>query len=114
MPTSDELYALCANGACNVDIESSDYSATEMAGYWFSGSTEYAEGVPAVFLPFAGLRMDGVALYRNQIASYWTSTPYTEEGSKYLAFDISGYSAPSLESANRATAMSVRCVLITD
>lgn len=65
-------------------------------------------------VPFAGRRMDGVALYRNQIASYWTSTPYTAEMSKYLAFDISGYSAPSLDSANRAIAMSVRCVLITD
>lgn len=83
-------------------------------GEKLSGSatvTAYSDGS---FPSIAGLRMDGVALYRNQIASYWTSTPYTAEMSKYLAFDISGYSAQSSDSANRAIAMSVRCVLITD
>ena len=75
-------------------------------GYWFSGKTVYAPGVPAVFLPAAGYRLneDEAALKGvNKEGYYWCSTPET-----YGYFNDSKVTYSG--QVNRANAFSVRCV----
>lgn len=72
-------------------------------GWWLSGETPYSEGIPKVFLPAAGRRLNGgTASGRNSVFAYWTSSkPGWETATAFSTYSSSSY---------RACAYPVRCV----
>ena len=101
VPTRAELIGLTNNYSSWITLDSQN-------GYWFSGSTPYAESVPQVFLPAAGRRhsTDGNAYYRGSTGYYWTSRPW-RHGADYFILRSQGVIWDFYE---RAVAFSVRCV----
>ncbi len=79
------------------------------SGYWFSGTSQYTDAVPQVFLPAAGYRRDygGGAFDRGVFGQYWSSTP-SDEYNTYL-LHLKNSSAAMFYSY-RANGYSVRCV----
>ena len=79
-------------------------------GFWYSGSTAYADGVPAIFLPAAGyISESGRAQVRNIYGRYWTSTVRTTTNQQVyqLAFSSSNSNVVLTGSVYGS---SVRCV----
>ena len=101
VPTLDELNELRSNHS------SWTKNAEGQSGYWFSGTSTYAEGVPQIFLPAAGNRRDdsGNANSRGSIGLYWSSKTY-----RYYAYYLLFSSNFGIGCDNRADGFSVRCV----
>lgn len=101
VPTLEEMMSLTAN-------RSSFTSADGLNGYWYSGSTAYTAGVPAVFLPAAG-SLDHTSLgnMRTSFGRYWTSS-LNGKNFYYLSFMSSNsYVAYS---TGAVCGYSIRCV----
>lgn len=102
LPTKAELKALCDLGSTWDD---------ELKGRWFGGNHN-SDHKGSLFLPAAGLRdsYSGELAYTSSNGYYWSSSPYYggsyRAGSLYFA---SGSVNP-LNSSNRASGFSVRCV----
>ena len=80
-------------------------------GYWFSGSTAYAEGVPAIFLPAAGdINNKCTASSRNTYGRYWTST--VKETDNLIYYITFSSSAANVASGGSVNGYSVRCVAV--
>jgi uncharacterized protein (TIGR02145 family) len=107
VPTCAELNVL------NNNYSSWTTNEHGQSGYWFSGSSSYAETVPQVFFPAAGRggRADGSALDRGCYGCYWSSRPigtgayHFYFGSRSITIDYTGY---------RADGRSIRCVKAND
>lgn len=108
VPTYNELNELKNNHSAWTK------NANGQSGYWLSGASTYAEGVPQIFLPAAGYRnlSDGVANFRGSGGRYWSSRP----NSSYAYYlSISSSSADmNYDYFYRAYGYSVRCVQATD
>lgn len=106
VPTYNELNELKSNHS------SWTKNAEGRSGYWFSGASTYAEGVPQIFLPAAGIRnySDGSAGYRGRNGDYWSSRPLSYNA--YNLYFIFGSSNAYMADygSSRAYGYSVRCV----
>ena len=104
MPTQAEMKALVAKKSAFVEVDGQE-------GYWFSGSTAYAEGVPAIFLPAAGdINNKCKGNSRNNYGRYWTST--VRETSSLIYYITFSSSAASVASGGSVNGYSVRCVAV--
>ena len=103
VPTKTEFNELILNKSTWIK------NTSNQSGYYFSGSCQYAENVPQIFLPAAGLisRDDGDAGARGANGYYWTSTTTTSSGANCVNFDDN---KSDIGSNRRAYGFSVRCV----
>ena len=101
VPTYAELSEL----SNNYSVWTTDENG--QSGRWFSGTNQYTEAAPQVFIPAAGYRDDmGTACLRGGIGIYWSSRPY-DTMADYLDF---GSGIVCLIPDSRASGCSVRCV----
>lgn len=99
VPTKKELDDL-------MDNYTSKSSYNGLSGRWFSGSSEYKDGCPSIFLPFAGyMDVSGVAKNRPRYGYYWTS-----EKDEMLYMSFSDAQGVKLRSNSGTWGCSVRCV----
>lgn len=102
VPTQKEMRSLVANKSEWTTVGSQN-------GYWYSGSTAYAEGVPAVFFPAVGwLAHTGIGQSRGSMGRYWTSTVYSTGTIYHLSFANSGSS--NIPLTGTVYGCAVRCV----
>lgn len=104
LPSKSEIFKLISNHS---DFIRDD----EKKGYWFSGNKQYADGVPAIFLPAAG--MDAGLGSPSGVGTdgyYWTSDAF-KDGDMEVAYQLNFYSsAVNVEAIFRTYGFSVRCV----
>ena len=104
MPTQAEMKALVAKKSAFVEVDG-------QKGYWFSGSTAYAEGVPAIFLPASGdINNKCTAYNRNTYGRYWTST--VKETDNLIYYITFSSSAANVVRGGSVNGYSVRCVAV--
>ncbi len=104
VPTHSELERLNDNHSSWTTDEKGQ------TGYWFSGTSPYAEIVPQVFFPAAGCRSggDGVAVVRGCNGFYWTSRSYSDELSYLIHFGMDHID--DMHATGCLSGYSVRCV----
>ncbi len=104
VPTHSELERLNDNHSSWTTDEKGQ------TGYWFSGTSPYAEKVPQVFFPAAGCRSggDGVAVVRGCNGFYWTSRSYSDELSYLIHFGMDHID--DMHATGCLSGYSVRCV----
>ncbi len=104
VPTYSEINTLHKNKSSWTKNDKGQY------GYWFSGTSSYAEGVPQVFLPASGRRDDeGNAVNRGSYGEYWSSYTWLSTTSKSI-FLRNGFVNIYHNGYNRVRGYSVRCV----
>lgn len=110
VPTYNELKELRSNRSIWTENDKGQ------GGYWFSGASTYAEGVPQIFLPAAGDRFHhGDADLRGDNGYYWSSRPDSGiycNNAYGLTLDRSD--GTGMFTIYRANGYSVRCVQVTD
>ena len=104
VPTYSEINTLHKNKSSWTKNDKGQY------GYWFSGTSSYAESVPQVFLPASGRRDDeGNAVNRGSYGEYWSSYTWLSTTSKSI-FLRNGFVNIYHNGYNRVRGYSVRCV----
>lgn len=101
VPTSAEMQSITVNSSDLLTVNG-------VTGVWVSGSTEYADGVTAIFLPAAGNRnISGVSGSRGtDMVTYWTADWTGEQPSQLYKYG----SWVSVMGAPAAASYPVRCV----
>lgn len=102
VPTKEEMESVSANKSEPV------MDGEQVKGIYLSGSSEYAEGVPSIFLPAAGMRdvMNKSINRLTKTITYWTAT---YGGEKPYYYYLYGKSLYVMETA-AALSCPVRCV----
>lgn len=101
VPTQKEMRSLVANKSAWTSVGSQN-------GYWYSGSTAYAEGIPAVFFPAVGwLAQTGVGQMRGSMGRYWTSTVSAAGTINHLSMNTS---SSNITLTGTVYGCAVRCV----
>ena len=109
IPSGSELEELIKNGSSWTEHEG-------FSGFWFSGTTPYAESEPRVFLPASGIiTVEGESINRGYVCYYWSSRATRMNWNGYWiesaeSISMSSSSPNILSSEGRGYGLAVRCV----